>query len=304
MHSHGHSHTHGTWNVKTRMFLAVLLNIAIAVIQIVGGIISGSLSLISDSIHNLSDGVSLVISYFAIKLKYKDNSHKHTFGLKRAEIVAAFINSASLVGIAIYLFYEAIKRFMNPQTIEPGLMGIIAFLGLIGNILGVLLLIKDSKESMNIKSAYLHLISDSVSSVAIIIGAVAIYYWQIYWIDPLLTILIGIYILKASFSILIASLHILMEGAPSEISLQAIHNTVTKVNGVVDIHHIHLWTVGENDIHLEAHVNINDMMISESGIILEKIENLLKDNFSINHITLQFECEKCKGVGLIKEHKH
>jgi len=283
------------------MFIALALNIVIAITQIIGGIFSGSLSLISDSFHNLSDAVSLLLSYFALKLKLKNNSHKHTFGYKRAEILVAFINSAALVGIAIYLFYEAIIRFITPHSIEPGIMGIVAVIGLIGNIIGTLLLSKDSKNSMNIRSAYLHLLSDTVSSVAIVIGAILIYYWQIYWVDPLLTILIGLYILKECYNIISDSLHILMEGTPSGISLEEIKKAVMGIKDVIDIHHVHVWMVGENDIHLEAHLNICDMPISKSSVIHDSVEKILTEKFDIKHITLQFECEKCKGVGLIKE---
>ncbi len=286
---------------KKRMFLALALNIIIAITQIIGGIISGSLSLISDSFHNMSDAVSLLLSYFALKLRLKNNSHSHTFGYKRAEILAAFINSALLVGIAIYLFYEAVKRFLNPETIEPWVMGIVAFVGLIGNIAGTLLLSKDSKDSMNIRSSYLHLLSDTVSSITIVLGAGAIYFWKIYWIDPLLTIVIGLYILKESYTIISNSLHILMEGTPPNLSLNRVKDEVIKIENVVDIHHVHVWTVGENDIHLEAHLNVNDMLISTGAKTHELIEKTLREKFGITHVTLQFECNKCKGIGLIKD---
>jgi cobalt-zinc-cadmium efflux system protein len=306
MHSHNHDHnqTQNLQGMRRRMFTTLALNIVIAISQIIGGVISGSLSLISDSFHNLSDAVSLLLSYFALKLKLRNHSHKHTFGFKRAEILAAFINSAVLVGVAIYLFYEAIVRFINPQSIEPGVMGIVAVIGLIGNVIGTILLSKDSKNSMNIRSAYLHLLSDTISSVAIVVGAILIYYWQIYWVDPLLTILIGLYILKECYNIISDSIHILMEGTPAGISLEEIRNAVMEVKDVIDIHHVHVWTVGENDIHLEAHLNICDMPVSKSAVIYDSIEKTLKEKFDIRHITLQFECEKCKGIGLIKETTH
>jgi cobalt-zinc-cadmium efflux system protein len=283
------------------MFSALALNILIAVSQIIGGILSGSLSLISDSFHNMSDAVSLLLSYLALRLKLKNNSQQHTFGFTRAEILAAFINSAVLVGIAIYLFYAAGKRLFNPEQIEPGIMGIAAFIGLVGNAAGTLLLSKDSKHSINIKSSYLHLLSDAVSSAAVIFGALAIYFWRAYWIDPVLTILIGFYILKECYSIMYDSIHILMEGAPANISLPELRAAVMAIDNVVDIHHVHVWMVGENDIHLEAHLNICDMPISKSAAVHDTIEKLLKEKFGIRHITLQFECERCKGIGLIKE---
>lgn len=304
MHSHSHFFQTDFKSTKLRMFIALILNILIAIIQIIGGIFSGSLSLISDSFHNISDAVSLALSYIALKLRMKNHSYKHTFGFKRAEIIVAFINSSLLVGIAIYLFYEAIKRFIYPEYINPEIMGFVALFGLLGNLIGTFLLLKDSKQSMNIKSAYLHLLSDTISSVIIVIGALSIYFYQIYWVDPLLTIIIGIYILKESYSILINSLHILMEGAPKDISLKEIEKEVLKVDNVLDIHHIHIWKIGEDDIHIEAHLNVKDMLISETDSIHNIIEKMLLEKFGIKHVTLQLECEKCKGIGLVKESLH
>lgn len=281
----------------------MLLNFVITVVQIVGGIISGSLALISDALHNFSDGIAVILSYIAIKLKQKDNSHRHTFGLKRAEILAAVINSAVLIIIYFFLFYEAVARFLEPHKIEAVTMTIIAFIGLVANIIGTLLLKRDAKNSINIRSSYVHLLGDSVSSVAVIFGGIAIAVWNVMWIDPLLTVLIGIYIIKQSYDILSEAIHVLMEGAPTDLSLSEIKNAVEKFPKVDDIHHIHVWTVGDNDIHLEAHVNVNDMKISESDKLRNKIEQLLELKFGIHHITLQFECNQCLEDGLIGKHK-
>lgn len=281
----------------------MLLNFIITIVQIIGGILSGSLALISDALHNFSDGVSIIISYIALKLKRKDNSHRHTFGLKRAEILAAVINASVLIVIYIFLFYESILRFSEPHKIEAGMMTIVAIIGLIANIIGTLLLKRDSASSINIRSSYMHLLSDSVSSVAVILGGIAIAVWNVSWVDPLLTILIGLYIIKESYDILTEAIHVLMEGAPPEISLDTIKVEVEKFSEVEDIHHIHIWTVGDNDIHLEAHVNISDMKISESDKLREKIEQLLESKFGVHHITLQFECNQCLESGLIGQHK-
>ncbi|MBM4171915.1 MAG: cation transporter, partial [Ignavibacteria bacterium] len=277
-------------------------NFVITIAEIIGGIISGSLALISDALHNFSDAISVIISYIALKLKSKKNSLKHTFGLKRAEILAAVINASVLIVICVYLFYEAVLRFMEPQEINASVMSIVAFIGLIANLLAVVLLKKFSRDSLNIRSAYLHLLGDTYSSVAVIIGGITIAIWHINWIDPFLTILIGLYIIKESYDILGEAIHVLMEGAPLNISIEEIENDVVIIDGVEDIHHIHLWMVGDNDIHLEAHVNINDMKISESDLLRKKIEELLKEKFNITHTTLQFECNQCLDSGLIHQH--
>jgi cobalt-zinc-cadmium efflux system protein len=280
----------------------MLLNILITVVQIAGGIISGSLALISDALHNLSDAVSIIISYIAIRLKKQNNSERHTFGLKRAEILAAVINSSVLIAIYIFLFYEAFLRFLNPDKIEAGIMTLIASIGFVANVIGTILLRRDSKNSINIRSSYIHHLSDSVSSVAVILAGIAISVWNILWIDPLLTIFIGIYIIKESFNILLEAVHVLMEGAPSEISLDEVKKEVEKFSEVKDIHHIHIWTVGDGDIHLEAHVNINDIKISESDKLRFKIEQKIESIFHIHHITLQFECNQCLEDGLLGKH--
>ncbi|MBA4406765.1 cation transporter [bacterium] len=286
-----------------RLVITMILNFVITIVQIIGGILSGSLALISDAFHNFSDGVSIIISYIALKLKQRDNSQRHTFGLKRAEILAAVINASVLIVIYIFLFYESVIRFSEPHKIEAGLMSIVAFIGLIANIIGTILLKRDSESSINIRSSYMHLLSDSVSSVAVILGGIAIAAWNVVWIDPLLTILIGLYIIKESYDILTEAIHVLMEGAPPDISLDTIKEEVEKFSEVEDIHHIHIWTVGDNDIHLEAHVNISDMKISESDKLRMKIEQLLESKFGIHHITLQFECNQCLESGLLGQHK-
>jgi cobalt-zinc-cadmium efflux system protein len=278
----------------------MLLNFVITIAEIIGGILSGSLSLISDALHNFSDGIAVIISYFAIQLKKKPNTEKHTFGFKRAEILAALINAAVLVAISIYLFYESIIRLISPQEVEGGLMTLVAAIGLLANVIGTVLLKRDSGSSLNIKSAYLHLLSDAVSSAAVIAGGIAIYFFRIYWLDPILTIIISIYVLKESFEIVTNTLHVLMEGTPPNISMEKVKKLVEQIDGVVDIHHLHIWTVGEDDIHLEAHVNINNMITEESDSLRMKIEKLLHENFNIHHSTIQFECGVCETKTLIK----
>ncbi len=295
-HSSGHSHLHST---GFRLLLTMVLNFVITLAEMIGGVLSGSLSLLSDALHNFSDGISVLLSYLALKLKEREHSYRHTFGLKRAEILAAVINSAVLLLISGYLFYHAFRRFATPTEITGSLMSVVAGIGLLANVLGTVLLHRDSRHSLNIKSAYLHLLSDAISSVGVLLGGLAIIFWKVYWVDPALTILINLYILKESYQILIRAIHILMEGTPPDISLEAIRDVVESLPDVQDIHHIHVWMVGENDIHLEAHVNVNDMKISESDRLRQKIERELRERFNIRHITLQFECNQCRQVGLI-----
>ncbi|MBN1351711.1 cation transporter [candidate division KSB1 bacterium] len=275
------------------------LNFIITIAEIIGGLLSGSLALISDALHNFSDGIAVIISFIALNLRSRRHSSRHTFGLKRAEILAAVINSVVLLGLSLYLFYESVLRLIQPVEIQGKLMLIVASIGLVANVLGTWLLKRDSHHSINIKSAYLHLLADAVSSVAVIIGGAAIYFWEIYWIDPSLTILIGVYILRESYHILSDAIHILMEGAPEDISLVSIQEAIESLPGIQNVHHLHLWTVGERDIHLQAHVNVDDMLVSQSDSLRVKIEQLLSTRFGIRHVTLQIECKPCDDVGLI-----
>ncbi|MHB2149267.1 cation diffusion facilitator family transporter [Calditrichota bacterium LG25] len=296
---HGHHHSHGHDDTRlptTRLLITMALNFAITIAELIGGLLSGSLSLISDALHNFSDGIAIIISYIALKLKKSSVTPRHTFGLKRAEIFAAALNSGVLLVITLYLFYHAAIRLINPAEIKGDLMIVVAGIGLIANVIGTWLLARPAKDSLNLKSAYLHLLADAISSLAVLLGGVAIYYWNIFWVDPILTILIGLYILKESYHILQGAIHILMEGAPTNISIDELKQAVESLPEVNNLHHIHLWMVGDNDIHLEGHVDVEDMLLSESSQLLNKIEHLLQDKFNIKHVTLQFECNHCSNA--------
>jgi cobalt-zinc-cadmium efflux system protein len=283
----------------SRLLITMALNFAITLAEIAGGLLSGSLSLISDALHNFSDGIAIIITYLAIRLKRREKSLRHTFGLKRAEILAAVINAAVLLTISLYLFYEAAQRLSHPAPIQGGLMAGVALLGLAANVVGTLLLRPDAAHSLNVRSAYLHLLSDAASSVGVVLGGLAVVVWRVYWVDPILTLLIGLYVLRESFRILSQAIHVLMEGAPPGIDLQALRDAVEALPEVDDIHHLHVWTVGENDIHLEAHLNVRNTRISEGDELRRAIETMLRASFGINHTTIQLECGQCRQVGLI-----
>jgi cobalt-zinc-cadmium efflux system protein len=303
--SHNHNHNHNNLTSKTsgvRLLITMLLNFIISIAELIGGIISGSLSLISDALHNFSDGIAIIISYFAIKLNEKPTSQNFTFGFKRAEIIAAVFNASVLIGISIYLFIESYNRFLNPTPIEGNLMIIVASIGLFANIIGTLLLKSGAKDNLNIKSAYFHLLSDAISSVAVIIGGIFIHFYNIYWIDPLLTILISLYIIKESYSIVKEATLVLMMAAPENISITEIEKSILQLDEIKNIHHVHLWRVNDKDVHFEAHVIVDNIFVSKTDLILEKIEKLLHNKFEICHVTLQFECNKCEQTDLIINH--
>lgn len=208
-HSHSHHHHHDVSGKK--LGFTVVLNLTITVAQIIGGIISNSLSLLSDAVHNASDGIALWIAYFANKLAKKNTNFKMTFGYKRIEIISAFVNSFTLIFICLFLIYHAYNRFINPEAIEGTLMLIVATIGLLANLISVIILKNEKDKNINTKAAYLHLLGDTLSSVAVIIGGLLIIYYDLYWVDPLVTLLIALYIIKETYGVLKESFDILIQ---------------------------------------------------------------------------------------------
>ncbi|MGC6173979.1 cation diffusion facilitator family transporter [Lacrimispora sp. 38-1] len=298
-HNHqdsGYSHDASTLSGK-KIFWVTLLNATITITEIIGGILSGSLALLSDAIHNLSDTVAIALSYFANKISSKPKDAKKTYGYKRAEVLSAFVNSTVLLAISIWLIFEAIKRFQSPETINGTLMIIVAFIGLIANFISVFLLEKDSHENLNIKSSYLHLLSDTVSSIGVLAGGVAIKLWGITWIDPLVTVLISLYILKETWNVIKTTTDILMQSSAT-LDYEAIKNDIEDIERVINIHHVHSWMSNEKTIYFEAHIDIEDMKLSEAEKIYDKIEHLLIEHYGISHITLQAEVNKCSDKNI------
>ena len=289
----GHNHEHTGRNLA----ITVMLNGVITIGQFAGGIISGSLALISDALHNLSDVISVILAYLAHRIGLRPQSPKSTFGYKRAEILAAFINAISLIAISVYLLVEAGKRFLNPQEVNYLWMLGLGILGFIANGLSVVILHDNKEENLNIRAAYLHLIGDALTSVAVIVGAVCIWLFQVYWVDPLVTVLISIYIFVHTFKILKESVGILMQFAPPEIDQQEIVKVLQEMPEIRNIHHIHLWQLDDDRIYFEAHLVLaKNHPVSETHDITAKAKQLLSIRFGISHTTFQYEyalCEDC-----------
>jgi len=288
-HSNNHSHSHNELSGKN-LLISILLNILITISQIIGGLISGSLALLSDALHNFSDVLSLVISYIANLLAKKEASINRTFGYKRAEILAAFINASTLIIVAILLIIEAIKRFINPQEIESNLVIWLSFIAILGNGISVLLLRKDSKVNMNMRSAYLHLLTDMMASVAVLVGGLLMKFYEIFWVDSLLTLVIALYLIWVGFDLFKESFKVLMLFTPNELHIQDIVKELCTIDKVKNVHHIHLWQLNEDETHFEAHIDFNnDIKLSDFDKVLNQIEDILLQKFQINHINIQPE---------------
>lgn len=293
-HGHGHSHGHHGEISEKRLILSTLLNLVITLAEFIGGLLSNSLSLLSDALHNLSDTIAMFIALVANKASKKTANTQMTFGYKRIEILAAFFNAVVLVAISIYLFVEAIQRFYHPEEIKGGIMLIVAAIGLVANLVSMLLLKNDSAKSLNIKAAYLHLLGDTLSSVAVIVGGVLIYYKGYYWIDPLVTIVVGLYILKESWSIITETIEILMQSTPTGIDLEEVKSMLEQMPEIENIHHIHAWKMNENISHFEGHINLKkDIFVSKTEEIKRNVEHVLHEQFNFKHVTLQFEYKCC-----------
>ena len=291
--SHNHVHIHKHEVKAENLVYSILLNLLITIAQIVGGIISGSLALISDALHNFSDVLSLVFSLVAHKLSRRKASIDQTFGLKRAELIAAFVNAATLIIVAFILIYGAVERFFHPHEIKSNLVIWLAVLGIAVNGLSVILLKKDADHNLNMKSAYLHLLTDMMASVAVLVGGLLMKFYGWFWVDSVMTILIAVYLIVVGYDLIKKATKMLMLFTPEHIDIKEIVREVHKVPGAGKLHHIHVWHLNEEEIHLEAHLDCpEDFTLTQFDEVLHRIELVLFKNFGINHITIQPEFKK------------
>ncbi|RKN82810.1 cation diffusion facilitator family transporter [Ulvibacterium marinum] len=299
-HTH-HNHSHSHPDVKGRnLIISILLNILITVSQVIGGLVSGSLALLSDALHNFSDVMSLVISYIANVLSKKEASTNKTFGYKRAEIIAAFVNSATLIVVAIILIKEAVERFLTPQEIESDLVIWLSLLGIAANGFSVFLLKGTTSNNMNMKSAYLHLLTDMMASIAVLVGGLLMKFYQVYWVDTALTLAIALYLIYMGYDLLKNSTRVLMLFTPHTIQVQKIVEAIKRIRHIRNVHHVHIWQLNDSEVHLEAHIDFKeDIKLSEFDIILEQIEEEMYHEYGINHVNIQPEFGKCDSKNVI-----
>jgi cobalt-zinc-cadmium efflux system protein len=287
----------------------MIMNLIIPAVQIYGGIISGSMALISDALHNLSDFVSLMINYAALLLGRRGPTNQQTFGYKRVEILATLISVGLLYGTGFYIAIEAWHRFLNPQPIAGQLVVWIALLGFAGNIISALMLHAGSKVNLNMKSAFLHILSDATTSLVVAILGVVWLYKPWFWLDPVFSWLIVGMILFGGWGLLKDSILILMNATPPGINLHDIQNSLESIEGVTEIHDLHVWNPSAENIALAVHITVPNQMLSTVDELAEKIRHLLYEKFRIDHPILQFESNSCNGGKLLcsvvkQDHKH
>lgn len=308
MHSHdGHSHGHAHPPLTARMLrLALGFTLAYIVLLVVAGFRAHSLALLSEAGHNVSDFFALLLSWVAAYLSERPATTTKTYGWRRAGVLAAFVNAVTLIVIAVLIFYSAIQRLSHPEPVQAGLMMWVAGAGVVLNGTITLLLLRGGRD-LNLRSVLIHEIGDTLSTAAVIVGGWVILATGHSWIDPALSIGIAAMVLWSSVSIVRESLNILLEGAPSGMELQAIDAELRAVPGVLDVHDLHIWSIGSDTHALSSHITIADIPPSASNAILDELRQMLASRHHIHHTTIQFEsadCEMAHGCILPVPHEH
>ena len=287
-HDHGHSHIDPDSGDR-RISIAIWANGLLTVAQVVGGILSGSLALIADALHNFSDMASLVIAFGARKISRRPADERMTFGYGRIEIVAALINYTTLILIGLYLIYEGGMRMIDPPAVMGWTVVILGGVALVIDTLTAMLTYSMQKGSVNIRALFLHNLSDALSSVAVMVAGTLFILWDMRWVDPAITIGIAVYILYLSFTEIGGPIRTLMLGSPPDIDGKDVVAAIREVGGVADVHHVHLWQMQEHAAALDCHVVVARDRMGDIGTIKEEIKSVLCERFSIEHSTLEFE---------------
>lgn len=285
---HGHSHIDPDAG-DARVAWAIAVNIILTLAQVIGGIFSGSLALIADALHNFSDAIALIIAFFARKIARRPADPRMSFGYGRAEVVAALVNYTTLVVLAAYLMYEGVMRFIEPQPVDGWIVVWIAALAFVVDLVTALLTYAMAKTSMNIRAAFLHNVADALGSVAVIVAGAAVILFDWTWVDPAVTILISVYILWHVKREVGETIRVLMLGAPPDLDPEQVATAIEDTEGVREVHHVHLWSMQENQPALTAHLVLETQALSRAESLRDEVKKILQDRFGIGHLTLEVE---------------
>lgn len=282
-----------------RLIATMVMNLIIPVVQIYGGIVSGSMALISDALHNLSDFTSVLISYSALRIGRLEPTARHTFGYKRLEVLAAVFNVALLFGAGLYIAFEGCTRLRDPRPVSGNIVILIASIAFLANMISTLMLRPGARSNLNIRSAFLHMLTDALTSLGVLILGIIWVFKPWYWLDPLFSWIIVALILYSGWGILKEAYGILMNATPPGINLQEIQREIEALEGVKEIHHLHVWNISAEGVALVAHVVVPDRMLSKVDELSVQIRELLLCRFSIDHPVLQFEATACEVTGIL-----
>jgi len=292
-------HIHGSHSLintnQRRLLVALSITGLMTIVELAGGLMSNSLALIGDAGHMFTDTLALGLSLFALNLAKRPASQTKTYGYYRAEILAALINGAILVLVSAYIFYEAYQRFVEPPEVRGGLMLIVAAIGLAANVVGISILRSASRGNLNVKGAFLHMWSDTVSSVGVIAAGIIILLTGRTIADPIISIIIGLLILRGAGGLVWESINILLEAVPKNLDVSRINDAVRRIKGVRDIHDVHLWAITSGMYAMSCHLLIEDQKVSNCTQIVEEVNQTLSKEFGISHSTVQLECEECEN---------
>jgi len=298
VHEGKHQHVDSIDTTGFRLLITLMLNFIITVIQLIGGVYANSMALISDATHNFSDFIAVLISYVGYRVGQRGASAKHTFGYWRAEIMAALLNVAILVGASAYIVYEACQRLFNPEPVTGLVVVWIAGVGVIGNGLSAWLLHKDARHSLNVRGAFLHMLGDLLTSVVVVFSGIILIFKPWYWLDPVLSLLIVYFIMKNCWGILKEAGGILMNATPSGINIEEVKEILEQIPGVSGVHYLHAWNLSSSSIAFSCHIVVSDQLISDTETLARTIRETLLVRFGIDHPILQFETSQC-GNGTI-----
>jgi cobalt-zinc-cadmium efflux system protein len=296
-HTHSHAHAHGEeiQNLGAKLGFSILLNIAIVVAQLIGGILSGSLALLSDAAHNLSDVVGLLLSYSAHRLEKLPATARRTYAFQRAEVLAAFLNAAGLVAVSGWVIFEGIQRLQHPTPVAGATVMLLALVGLVGNALSALLL--RGGHSLNIKTAFLHLFGDAIASLGVLLGGAILYFTGFSAIDSIVSILLSLWMLRESVGIIRTSVDLLMQSVPADIDVAAVTALILAQEHFTEVHDLHLWGLSSTSSVLSAHLRTDCADAVVINGTLRELKNLIREEFGITHITLEVESGDCECSG-------
>lgn len=301
-HSHGHGHHHHDHTPKldhlnNAFIIGIVLNSAFVVLEVIAGLWSHSLSLLTDAGHNLSDVAGLALALLAFKLSKVSSNREYTYGYKRSTIIVSFFNALVLFIAVGFIGYEAIMRFIHQEAVAGGTMAWVAFAGIGINGFTAWLFVKDKDTDLNVKGAYLHMAVDAIVSFGVVVSGIVIYFTKLYWIDSVVSLIVAVVILRGTWSLLIDSLRLEMDGVPKEMDLEKIKQELMKAKGVVDVHHVHVWALSTTENALTAHLVIDQNSVSSFDSIKHDLRHRL-EHLSISHSTFEpeFSDEKCLHV--------
>ena len=287
-----HRH-HSPLPVGSKLKFGIMLTGFILIIEVVGGLLSNSLALLSDAGHVFADVVALSLSWYGVRQAERPSSSRMTFGYHRVGVVIAIFNAISIFAIALVILYEAYRRLQQPPEVNSLLMLSVAVVGLGANALVVLWLRRDQRTNLNVRSAFWHSLGDALASIGVIIGAAIMLLTGLFWVDPIISVLIALIITLAGWRILREGLRVILEATPRHVDITGMLNTLGQIPGVRDVHDVHVWSISPELNAMSCHVLIDDLSTSQAATIRERIEDVLRQQFQIKHTTLQMECQLC-----------